>query len=182
MDLQTLQIWMRRLDEQGDRDLRQTVEPVNRYPDFVRNLVRQLKRLFPTMNPSPSGGNDEFSPGIQGIPGTSTSPPCRPAPDSGCHGSRSRCRKAGRAAGGFRWRSIDFPESAWDSRSLRSAPHPSRCSAFSTESLAYTASTLAISSRTRASSSGAAVSRRGASVGTSAVLNSVADYKHFVDS
>jgi len=24
-------------------------EPVNRYPDFVRNLVRQLKRLFPRM-------------------------------------------------------------------------------------------------------------------------------------
>ena len=48
-DLQTLQIWMRRLDEQGERDLIQTVEPVNRYPDFVRNLVRQLKRLFPTM-------------------------------------------------------------------------------------------------------------------------------------
>jgi hypothetical protein len=47
MDLQTLQIWMRRLDEQGERDLIQTVEPVNRYPDFVRNLVRQLKRLFP---------------------------------------------------------------------------------------------------------------------------------------
>ena len=37
MDLQTLQIWMRRLDEQGERDLIQTVEPVNRYPDFVRN-------------------------------------------------------------------------------------------------------------------------------------------------
>jgi hypothetical protein len=25
------------------------VEPVNRYPDFVKNLIRQLKRLFPTM-------------------------------------------------------------------------------------------------------------------------------------
>ncbi len=48
-DFQTLQIWMRRLDEQGERDLIQTVEPVNRYPDFVRNLVRQLKRLFPTI-------------------------------------------------------------------------------------------------------------------------------------
>ena len=49
VDLQTLQIWMRRLDEHGERDLIQTVDPVNRYPDFVRNLVRQLKRLFPTM-------------------------------------------------------------------------------------------------------------------------------------
>ena len=48
VDLQTLLIWMRRLDEHGERDLIQTVEPVNRYPDFVRNLVRQLKRLFPT--------------------------------------------------------------------------------------------------------------------------------------
>jgi hypothetical protein len=42
-------IWMRRLDEQGERALIQTVEPVNRYPDFVRDLVRQLKRLFPEM-------------------------------------------------------------------------------------------------------------------------------------
>jgi hypothetical protein len=49
VDLQTLLIWMRRLDEQGERVLIQTVEPVNRYPDFVRNLVRQLKRLFPAM-------------------------------------------------------------------------------------------------------------------------------------
>ena len=40
---------MRRLDEHGERALVQTNEPVNRYPDFVRNLVRQLKRLFPTM-------------------------------------------------------------------------------------------------------------------------------------
>ncbi len=48
-DLQTLLIWMRRLDEQGERDLIQTAEPVNRYPDFVRNLVRQLRSLFPTM-------------------------------------------------------------------------------------------------------------------------------------
>ena len=49
LDLQTLMIWMRRIDEQGERSLIQTVEPVNRYPDFVRNLVRQLKRLFPAM-------------------------------------------------------------------------------------------------------------------------------------
>ena len=49
LDLHTLQLWMRRLDEQGERDLIETVEPVNRYPDFVRNLVRQLKQLFPTM-------------------------------------------------------------------------------------------------------------------------------------
>jgi putative transposase len=49
VDLQTLLIWMRRLDEEGERPLIQTVEPVNRYPDFVRNLVRELKSLFPAM-------------------------------------------------------------------------------------------------------------------------------------
>jgi len=49
VDLQTLLIWMRRLDERGERTLIRTVGPVNRYPDFVRNLVRQLKRLFPAM-------------------------------------------------------------------------------------------------------------------------------------
>ena len=40
---------MRRVDEPGERPLIQTVEPVNRYPDFVRNLVRQLKCLLPAM-------------------------------------------------------------------------------------------------------------------------------------
>jgi transposase InsO family protein len=49
LDLHTLQLWTRRVDEHGERALIRTVEPVNRYPEFVRNLVRQLKRLFPTM-------------------------------------------------------------------------------------------------------------------------------------
>jgi transposase InsO family protein len=49
VDLHTLQIWMRRLDERGERELIQTVEPVNRFPDLVRNVVRQLKCLFPEM-------------------------------------------------------------------------------------------------------------------------------------
>ena len=49
LDLQTLQSWMARLDEHGERQLIRTAEPVNRYPDFVRNLVRELKRLFPAM-------------------------------------------------------------------------------------------------------------------------------------
>ena len=49
IDLQTLLHWMRRVDEPGERPLIQTVEPINRYPDFVRNLVRQLKCLFPAM-------------------------------------------------------------------------------------------------------------------------------------
>jgi len=49
VDLQTLMIWMRRLDEPGERPLVQTVEPVNRYPDLVRHLVREFKRLLPAM-------------------------------------------------------------------------------------------------------------------------------------
>jgi transcriptional regulator with XRE-family HTH domain len=49
LDHQTLLIWMRRLDEHGERDLIQTAQPVNRYPDFIRNLVRQLKFLIPAM-------------------------------------------------------------------------------------------------------------------------------------
>jgi hypothetical protein len=40
---------MGRLDEPGGRPLIQTTEPVHRYPDFVRCLVRQIKALFPTM-------------------------------------------------------------------------------------------------------------------------------------
>jgi transposase InsO family protein len=49
IDEQTLMLWMRRIEEHGARPLVQTVDPVNRYPDFVRILVRQLKVLFPTM-------------------------------------------------------------------------------------------------------------------------------------
>ncbi len=49
VDLQTLLHWMRRVDEGGEHTLVKMAEPVNRYPDFVRVLVQQLKRLFPTM-------------------------------------------------------------------------------------------------------------------------------------
>jgi transposase InsO family protein len=49
LDEQTLLEWMTRLDEPGDRPLVRTAEPVNRYPDFVRCLVREIKTLFPTM-------------------------------------------------------------------------------------------------------------------------------------
>jgi transposase InsO family protein len=49
LDLHTLQLWIRRVDEHGERELVQTSRPVNRYPDFVRHVVRQLKRLFPAM-------------------------------------------------------------------------------------------------------------------------------------
>jgi hypothetical protein len=49
VDEQTLQAWMGRVDEEGERALIQTSEPVNRFPDFVRYLVKQLKVLLPTM-------------------------------------------------------------------------------------------------------------------------------------
>jgi hypothetical protein len=35
--------------EEGERALIQIAEPVNRFPDFVRHLVKQLKALLPTM-------------------------------------------------------------------------------------------------------------------------------------
>ena len=46
---QTLRSWLERLDEEGERTLIQTTEPVNRFPDFVRYLVVQLKVLLPRM-------------------------------------------------------------------------------------------------------------------------------------
>ncbi|MCP3980332.1 MAG: transposase [bacterium] len=46
---QTLRSWMSRADEEGDRSLIQTAEPVNRFPDFVRYLVQQLGVLLPSM-------------------------------------------------------------------------------------------------------------------------------------
>ncbi len=49
VDEQTLRSWMRRVDERGERALIQTADPVNRVPDFVRYLVRQLKMLLPSM-------------------------------------------------------------------------------------------------------------------------------------
>jgi hypothetical protein len=49
VDEQTLTSWLRRIDEQGERALVQLSEPVNRFPDFVRYLVRQPKALCPTM-------------------------------------------------------------------------------------------------------------------------------------
>lgn len=49
LDEQTLKSWLRRVDEDGERALIQLAEPVNRFPDFVRCLVRQLKALCPTM-------------------------------------------------------------------------------------------------------------------------------------
>ncbi|MHC4450661.1 MAG: DDE-type integrase/transposase/recombinase [Planctomycetota bacterium] len=49
IDQHTLKLWIRRVDENGERDLIQTPRPVNRYPAFVRHLVRTLKRLLPAM-------------------------------------------------------------------------------------------------------------------------------------
>jgi transposase InsO family protein len=40
---------MRRVDEQGPDALLQLPEPVNKFPDFVRYLVRRLKTLCPAM-------------------------------------------------------------------------------------------------------------------------------------
>ena len=49
IDEQTLKSWMRRVDEEGDHALVQLTEPANRFPDYVRYLVRQLKALCPSM-------------------------------------------------------------------------------------------------------------------------------------
>jgi transposase InsO family protein len=49
LDEQTLRSWVRRVDEEGERALIQIPEPVNRFPDVVRYLVRQLQALLPTM-------------------------------------------------------------------------------------------------------------------------------------
>jgi transposase InsO family protein len=49
IDDQTLRSWLQRVDEEGERALIQIPEPVNRFPDFVRHLVKQLKTLLPTM-------------------------------------------------------------------------------------------------------------------------------------
>jgi putative transposase len=45
----TIAEWMGRVDEGGDSALVRTAEPVNRFPDFVRHMVRRLKTLSPSM-------------------------------------------------------------------------------------------------------------------------------------
>ena len=45
----TIATWMRRLDETGPDVLVQLPEPVNRFPDFIRYAVQQLKSLCPNM-------------------------------------------------------------------------------------------------------------------------------------
>ena len=45
----TISSWMARVDECGERALIETSVPVNRFPDFVRYMVRRLKVLCPSM-------------------------------------------------------------------------------------------------------------------------------------
>jgi len=45
----TVAAWTRRIDERGPEALVQLPEPVSRFPDFVRHIVRRLKALCPSM-------------------------------------------------------------------------------------------------------------------------------------
>ncbi len=45
----TIASWNRRVDEQGPDALLQLPGPVNRFPDFVRYAIQQLKVLCPSM-------------------------------------------------------------------------------------------------------------------------------------
>ena len=45
----TISSWMKRLEEEGAGALVQLREPVNRFPDYVRYIVQQLKMLCPTL-------------------------------------------------------------------------------------------------------------------------------------
>ncbi len=49
IDEQTMRSWLRRVDEEGEGALIRISEPVNKFPDFVRYLVKQLRMLLPTM-------------------------------------------------------------------------------------------------------------------------------------
>jgi hypothetical protein len=48
IDEETMRLWLRRMDEE-DGNLVRIREPVNKFPDFVGCLVRQLNVLVPTM-------------------------------------------------------------------------------------------------------------------------------------
>jgi hypothetical protein len=45
----TIASWLKRIDESGSDALVRLPEPVNRFPDFVRQVVQQLKCVCPTM-------------------------------------------------------------------------------------------------------------------------------------
>ena len=46
---ETIAAWLKRIDEDGSSALVQLREPVNRFPDFVRYIVQQLKALCPSL-------------------------------------------------------------------------------------------------------------------------------------
>ena len=46
---ETISTWLKRIDESGPTALVQLPEPVNKFPDFVRYIVQQLKALCPTL-------------------------------------------------------------------------------------------------------------------------------------
>jgi transposase InsO family protein len=45
----TVTEWLQRIDEEGEKALLQMPEPVSKFPEFVRAIVRQLKSFFPRM-------------------------------------------------------------------------------------------------------------------------------------
>lgn len=46
---ETVGSWTRRVDEDGPGALVQTDQPVNRYPEYIRHIVRTMKVLFPLL-------------------------------------------------------------------------------------------------------------------------------------
>ena len=53
----TIASWMKRVDEQEPAALVQLRQPVNKFPDFVRNIVQRLKALCPMMGKVPPPGH-----------------------------------------------------------------------------------------------------------------------------
>ena len=49
IDSQTLSSWDKRMDEDGPNALVQIKEPVNKYPDYLRYGIQELKALIPLM-------------------------------------------------------------------------------------------------------------------------------------
>ena len=49
VSMTTLASWKTRIDEDGPNALLQTTEPVNKFPDLVRYIVRRLKVLCPQL-------------------------------------------------------------------------------------------------------------------------------------
>jgi len=49
VETDTISAWLKRIDEDGSSVLVQLSEPVNKFPDFVRHIVQQLKVLCPSL-------------------------------------------------------------------------------------------------------------------------------------